>query len=84
MTNFILFLFLYTAFKSFVTQVLEPKAGLNRRIKFICVAKCSLVMNLCSCDLLVTPMHGCARGWGGRGSQCGYEAACSKVDNYLC
>ena len=26
--------------------------GLNRRIRFVCVAMCSLVMSLCSCDLL--------------------------------
>ena len=30
------------------------KAGLNKRIKFVCIAMCSLVMGLCSCDLPVT------------------------------
>ena len=39
--------------KHFITKVLEYKAGLNGRIKFVCVAVCSLVMILCSCDLHV-------------------------------
>ena len=43
--------------KSFITKVLEYKAGLNRRIKFACVAMCSLVMSLCSRDLLVTSLR---------------------------
>ena len=30
---------------------LSNKAGLNRRIKFVCVAMCSLVMSLCSRDV---------------------------------
>ena len=29
------------------------KAGLNKRIKFVCIAMCSLVMSLCSRDLHV-------------------------------
>ena len=40
--------------KSIITKILEYKACLNRRIKFVCIAMCSLVMSLCSCDLLVT------------------------------
>ena len=43
--------------KTFITKVLEYKAGLNRRIKFACVAMCSLVMSLCSRDLLVTSLR---------------------------
>ena len=43
--------------KHFVTKVLEFKLGLNRRIKFVCVAMCSLVMNLCSRDLHVTSLN---------------------------
>ena len=42
-----------TLLKSFITEVLEYKAGLNKRIKFVCVAMCSLVMSLCSRDLLI-------------------------------
>ena len=38
--------------KHFITKLLEAKAGL-KRIKFVCVAMRSLVMNLCSCDLHV-------------------------------
>ena len=34
-------------------MVLEYKAGLNERIKFVCVAMRSLVMSLCSHDLPV-------------------------------
>ena len=45
-------------FQKFITKVLEYKAGLNRRIKFPCVAMCSLVMSLCSHDLLVTLFSG--------------------------
>ena len=37
-------------------KVLEYKVGLNRRIKFACIAMCSLVMSLCSRDLLVTSL----------------------------
>ena len=40
--------------KHFITKVLEYEAGLNRRIKFVCIAMCSLVMSLCSRDLHVT------------------------------
>ena len=40
---------LYATFK---TEVLEYKAGLNGRIKFVCVAMCSLVMSLCSRDVI--------------------------------
>ena len=43
--------------KHFITEVLEYKAGLKRRIKFVCVAMCSLVMSLCSCDLHVTSLN---------------------------
>ena len=46
--NFILLL------KHFITKVLEYKMGLKGRIKFVCVAMCSLVMSLCSRDLHVT------------------------------
>ena len=38
-------------------KVLEYKAGLNRRIKFACVAMSSLVMSLCSRDLLVMSLR---------------------------
>ena len=31
--------------------------GLNRRIKSACIAMCSLVMNLCSRDLLVMSLR---------------------------
>ena len=44
---------LYTTFKSFITKVLK----VNRRIKFVCIAMCSLVMSLCSCDLLMTSLR---------------------------
>ena len=44
---------LYTTLKSFVTKVLEYKD----RSKFVCVAMCSLVMSLCSRDLLVTSLR---------------------------
>ena len=47
---------LYTTIKSFITKVLEYKYGLNKRIKFVCVAMCSLVMSLCSCDLSMTSL----------------------------
>ena len=40
--------------KHFITEVLEYKAG---RIKFVCVAMCSLVMSLCSRDLHVTSLN---------------------------
>ena len=33
--------------------MLEYKADLNKRIIFICIAMCSLVMSLCLCDLPV-------------------------------
>ena len=39
--------------KHFITKVLEYKAGLKGRIKFVCIAMCSLVMNLCLRDLHV-------------------------------
>ena len=47
------------SFKSghFITKILECKVGLNRRIKFACVAMCSLVMSLCSRDLLVMSLR---------------------------
>ena len=38
--------------KHFITKILEYKAGLNRRIKFVCVAMCSLMMSLCSRDVI--------------------------------
>ena len=44
-------------YKSFITKVLKYKAGLNRRIKFVWVAMCYLVMSLCSCDLLVMSLN---------------------------
>ena len=40
--------------KHFITKVLEYKVGLKGRIKFVCVAMCSLVMSLCSRDLHVS------------------------------
>ena len=43
--------------KRFITKVLEYKAGLKGRIKFICIAMGSLVMNLCSRDLHVTSLN---------------------------
>ena len=43
--------------KHFITEVLEYKLGLKGRIKFVCVAMCSLVMSLCSCDLHVTSLN---------------------------
>ena len=43
--------------KSFISKVLEHKAGLITRIKFICIAMCSVVMNLCSRDLLVMSLR---------------------------
>ena len=42
--------------KSFITKVLKYKASLIKGIKFVCVAMCSLVMSLCSCDLLMTSL----------------------------
>ena len=39
-----------TTLRSFITKVLQYKVGLNRRIKFVCIAMCSAVMNVCSCD----------------------------------
>ena len=36
--------------KGSITKVLDYKAGLNRRIKFACIAMCSLVMSLCLSD----------------------------------
>ena len=39
--------------KHFITKVLEYKASLKGRIKFVCIAMCSLVMSLCSRDLHV-------------------------------
>ena len=41
----------------FNTKVVEYKAGLKGRIKFVCVAMCSLVMSLCSRDLNVTSLN---------------------------
>ena len=49
--NFLLLL------KHFVTKVLEYKAGLNRRIKYVCIAMCSLVMSLCSRNLYMTSLN---------------------------
>ena len=43
--------------KHFITKVLEYKAGLNRRIKFVCIAMCSLVMSLCSRVLQVMSLN---------------------------
>ena len=43
--------------KHFITKVLEYKVGLKGRIKFECVAICSLVMSLCSHDLRVTSLN---------------------------
>ena len=40
--------------KYFITTVLEYKAGLNTRSKFVCIAICSLMMSLCSRDLGLT------------------------------
>ena len=40
-----------------ITKVLEYTACLKGRIKFVCVAMCSLVMSLCSRDLLVTSLR---------------------------
>ena len=37
--------------------VLEYKAGLNSRIKFVCVTMCSLVMSVCSRDLHVMSLN---------------------------
>ena len=54
--NFILLL------KSFITRVLEYKAILNRQTKFVCVAMCSLVMSLCSCDV-INPLMAVAAIW---------------------
>ena len=51
---------------------LHGKAG---RVRFV-FAEWGLVA--------LAPMHGCASGQCGMGSQCGYKAACSKVDDYLC
>ena len=42
--------------KHFITEVLEFKVGLKGRIKFVCVAMCSLVMSLCSRDLHATSL----------------------------
>ena len=42
--------------KHFITKVLEYIAGLNGRIKFVCVAMCSSVMSLCSHDLHMTSL----------------------------
>ena len=36
---------------------MEYKAGLKRRIKFVCVAMCSLMMSLSSRDLHVTSLN---------------------------
>ena len=43
--------------KYIITKVLEYKAGLNRRIKFVCIAMCSLVMSPCSRNLLVMSLN---------------------------
>ena len=40
--------------KHFITK---DKAGLQGRIKFVCVAMCSLVMSLCSRDLHMTSLN---------------------------
>ena len=43
--------------KHFMTKILEYKVGLNRRIKFVCVAMCSLVMRLRSRDLHMASLN---------------------------
>ena len=43
--------------KHFITKVLKYKAGLKGRVKFACVAMCSLVMSLCLRDLHVTSLN---------------------------
>ena len=43
--------------KHFITKVLEYKAGLKGRIKFVCVAMCALVMSLSSRDLHMTSLQ---------------------------
>ena len=45
---------LYATLKHFITKVLKYKVG---RIKFVCIAMCSLVMSLCSHDLYVTSLN---------------------------
>ena len=42
---------------TFINKVLEYTAGSNKRTKFISIAMCSLVMSLCSHDLLVAPLN---------------------------
>ena len=44
----------YVLLESFIIEVL---AILNRRIKFVCIPMCSLVMSLCSHDLHVMSLH---------------------------
>ena len=36
---------------------ISPSTSLNRRIKFACVAMCSLVISLCSCNLLMMSLR---------------------------
>ena len=40
--------------KSYITKVLEYKGDLNKIIKFECIAMCSLVMSLYSCDISIS------------------------------
>ena len=47
----------YVFLKHFITKVLKYEAGLNRRIKFVCVAMYSLVMSLYSRYLHVTSLN---------------------------
>ena len=42
-----------STFRSCITKVLEHKGNLNKRIKFVCVTTCSLVMSLHSHNLLI-------------------------------
>ena len=51
-------------FKKFYhSKVLEYKAGLKKRNKFVYVAMCSLVMSLCSHDLPVTSLIAITIHW---------------------
>ena len=43
--------------KHCITKVLKYKAGLKGRVKFACVAMCSLVLSLCLRDLHVTSLN---------------------------
>ena len=48
--------FKITLIKVFINKVLEYTAGSNKRTKFVSIAMCSLVMSVCSYDLLVTSL----------------------------